>query len=121
MPAPLLQDFILTFTPKPDVCQPTGSAELPMLDIYMPMMKSAAIVAAARLGLFEALSAGALDTPELARRLAAEGGTAIGWGVKRWNAPSIGFYRSLGAEGDPGLSERMSLGGAALARLAGAP
>ena len=68
MPAPLLQDFILTFTPKPDVCQPTGSAELPMLDIYMPMMKSAAIVAAARLGLFEALSAGALDTPELARR-----------------------------------------------------
>ncbi len=57
----------------------------------------------------------------LARRLAAEGGTAIGWGVKRWNAPSIGFYRSLGAEGDPGLSERMSLGGTALARLAGAP
>ena len=55
---------------------------------------------------------------ELARRLAAEGGTAIGWGVKRWNAPSIGFYRSLGAEGDPGISDRMSLGGAALARLA---
>jgi hypothetical protein len=58
----------LTFTPKPDVCQPSGTAELPMLDIYMPMMKSAAIVAAARLGLFEALSAGSLDGPELARR-----------------------------------------------------
>lgn len=58
----------MTFTPKPDVCQPSGTAELPMLDIYMPMMKSAAIVAAARLGLFEALSAGSLDGPELARR-----------------------------------------------------
>lgn len=58
---------------------------------------------------------------ELARRLAAEGGTAIGWGVKRWNAPSIGFYRSIGAESDPGISERMSLGGAALARLAETP
>ena len=40
--------------PKPDVCQPTGTAELPMLDVYMPMMKSSAIVAAGRLGLFEA-------------------------------------------------------------------
>ena len=55
---------------------------------------------------------------ELARRLRAEGGTAIGWGVKRWNAPSIGFYRSLGAEPDPGVSERMSLAGAPLAALA---
>ncbi len=58
----------MNFTPKPDVCQPTGSAELPMLDIYMPMMKSAAIVAAARLGLFEALSRGALDAAALARQ-----------------------------------------------------
>ena len=58
----------MTFTPKPDVCQPTGSAELPMLDIYMPMMKSAAIVAAARLGLFEALAQGPLDEPALAQR-----------------------------------------------------
>ncbi len=55
---------------------------------------------------------------ELARRLAAEGGTSIGWGVKRWNAPSIGFYCGLGAEGDPGVSERMMLTGAPLARLA---
>ena len=31
---------------KPDVCQPTGSAELAMLDVYMPMMKSAAILSA---------------------------------------------------------------------------
>lgn len=42
-----------------------------MLDVYMPMMKSAAIVAAARLGLFEALSAGPLPVGALARRLAA--------------------------------------------------
>ena len=28
-------------TRKPDVCQPTGTAELPMLDVYMPMMKTA--------------------------------------------------------------------------------
>ncbi len=55
---------------------------------------------------------------ELARRLAEEGGTTIGWGVKRWNAPSIGFYRSLGAEPDPGVSDRMSLSGAPLAALA---
>lgn len=54
---------------------------------------------------------------ELARRLRDEGGAMIGWGVKRWNAPSIGFYRALGAEHDPGISERMTLSGAALARL----
>ena len=41
---------------KPDVCQPTGSAELAMLDVYMPMMKSAAILSAGQLGLFEALA-----------------------------------------------------------------
>lgn len=66
------QDRTLTFTPKPDVCQPTGTAELPMLDIYMPMMKSAAIVAAARLGLFEALASGPLDAALLARRIDSE-------------------------------------------------
>jgi SAM-dependent methyltransferase len=68
MTRPLLRDLLLNFTPKPDVCQPTGSAELPMLDIYMPMMKSAAIVAAARLGVFEALSRGALDVAALAQQ-----------------------------------------------------
>ena len=62
----------MTYTPKPDVCQPTGTAELPMLDIYMPMMKSAAIVAAARLGLFEALSSGPLESDVLAQRTGAD-------------------------------------------------
>lgn len=62
---------------KPDVCQPTGNAELPMLDIYMPMMKSAAIIAAGRLGLFQALAEGPLDTADLARKIqASERGTA---------------------------------------------
>lgn len=56
--------------PKPDVCQPTGSAELAMLDVYMPMMKSSAIISAGRLGLFEALSAGPLAAPQLAEKIA---------------------------------------------------
>jgi SAM-dependent methyltransferase len=51
---------------KPDVCQPSGSAELPMLDVYMPMMKSAAIISAGRLGLFEALAGGPLSLAALA-------------------------------------------------------
>jgi ubiquinone/menaquinone biosynthesis C-methylase UbiE len=57
---------------KPDVCQPTGTAELPMLDIYMPMIKTSAIVSAARLGLFEALAGGALPLAELAHKLEAD-------------------------------------------------
>jgi len=74
MKATLHQDTDVTHphTPKPDVCQPTGTAELPMLDIYMPMMKSAAIVAAARLGLFEALAAGPLGELALAQRTGAD-------------------------------------------------
>lgn len=56
---------------KPDVCQPTGTAELAMLDVYMPMMKASAIVAAGRLGLFEALADGALPAAELAGKLGA--------------------------------------------------
>jgi len=52
--------------PKPDVCQPTGSAELAMLDVYMPMMKSSAIISAGRLGLFEALAGGPLSAEQLA-------------------------------------------------------
>lgn len=43
---------------KPDVCRPTGSADLPMLDVYMPMMKSSAIAAAVRLDLSSALADG---------------------------------------------------------------
>lgn len=55
--------------PKPDVCQPTGSAELAMLDVYMPMMKSSAIISAGRLGLFEALASGPLSVPQLAEKI----------------------------------------------------
>lgn len=56
---------------KPDVCRPSGTAELPMLDIYMPMMKSSAIVAAVRLGLFEALADQPLDAAALAQKTGA--------------------------------------------------
>lgn len=56
-------------TRKPDVCQPTGSAELAMLDVYMPMMKSSAIISAGRLGLFEALVDGPLGVEELAAKI----------------------------------------------------
>lgn len=56
---------------KPDVCQPTGSAELAMLDVYMPMMKSSAIISAGRLGLFEALADGPLSAAALAEKIAA--------------------------------------------------
>lgn len=55
--------------PKPDVCLPTGSAELAMLDVYMPMMKSAAIISASRLGLFEALAGGPLAIVTLAAKI----------------------------------------------------
>ena len=52
---------------------PTGAAPaadpLPMVDAYLPMMKSAALAAAGQLGLFEALSAGPLDCAALAQRL----------------------------------------------------
>ncbi len=57
---------------KPDVCRPTGSADLPMLDVYMPMMKSSAIVAAVRLGLFEALADGPLSAETLAVKAGAQ-------------------------------------------------
>ena len=57
---------------KPDVCRPTGSADLPMLDVYMPMMKSSAIVAAVRLGLFEALADGPLSAQALADKAGAQ-------------------------------------------------
>lgn len=63
---------------KPDVCQAHGTVELAMLDVYMPMMKSSAIVAAGRLGLFEALATGPLPVATLAQRLAAsESGVAL--------------------------------------------
>ena len=59
----------MTFVPKPDVCQPSGLVELVMLDVYMPMMKSAAIILAGRLGLFEALAKGPLSLPELVAKI----------------------------------------------------
>ena len=66
-----------SFIAKPDVCRPSGSAELPMLDVYMPMMKSAAIISAGRLGLFEALAQGPLDLSELSGKIASStSGTA---------------------------------------------
>ena len=40
-------------------------------DVYWPMMKSAAIIAAGELGVFAALSHGPLSTEELAARLRA--------------------------------------------------
>lgn len=43
-----------------------NAAELPMLDVYMPMMKAAAIISAGRLGLFEALADGPRDIRALA-------------------------------------------------------
>jgi GNAT superfamily N-acetyltransferase len=55
---------------------------------------------------------------ELARRLLAEGGNRIAWDVLKWNAPSIAFYRGLGAAGDTGEWDGMSLSGEALRRLA---
>ena len=61
----------MTDLPKPDVCQPTGSAELAMLDVYMPMMKSSAIISAGRLGLFEALAGGPLAAEQLADKIEA--------------------------------------------------
>jgi GNAT superfamily N-acetyltransferase len=54
----------------------------------------------------------------LARRCAAEGWTRFEWAVLDWNAPSIAFYRSLGAE----LLQDWTvcrLTGDALARLGG--
>jgi hypothetical protein len=59
----------MTLPIKPDVCQPSGSAELAMLDVYMPMMKSAAIISAGRLGLFEALAGGPLAIVTLAAKI----------------------------------------------------
>lgn len=54
-----------------------ASAELPMADVFLPMMKSAALVSAGQLGLFQALAQGPLDVPALAARLGcAETGVA---------------------------------------------
>lgn len=46
-----------------------ASAELPMADVYLPMMKSAALISAGQLGLFQALAEGPLQPAALAARL----------------------------------------------------
>lgn len=48
---------------------PDAGENLPMIDVYLPMMKSAAIISAAQLGLFQALADGALAPDDLAERL----------------------------------------------------
>ena len=49
-----------------------GFPELPMADVFLPMVKSAALIAAGQLGLFEALADGPLELDALARALAAD-------------------------------------------------
>ncbi len=46
-----------------------GADCLPMVDVYLPMMKSAALISAGQLGLFEALSQGPLDVSGLVKAL----------------------------------------------------
>ena len=49
-----------------------GFPELPMADVFLPMVKSAALIAAGRLGLFEALAARPLGTKALAAALSSD-------------------------------------------------
>jgi GNAT superfamily N-acetyltransferase len=54
---------------------------------------------------------------QLARRAMAEGCTRMDWAVLDWNAPSIAFYRSIGATGlDEWTTQRLT--GEALTALA---
>ncbi len=48
---------------------PVTGDSLPMVDVYLPMMKSAAIISAGQLGLFEALADGPQSAEQLAGRL----------------------------------------------------
>ncbi len=50
---------------------PAGSDELPMVDVYIPMMKAAAIISAGQLRLFETLADGPLPVPRLAQAIGA--------------------------------------------------
>ena len=54
----------------------------------------------------------------LARRCRDEGLGRLEWAVLDWNAPALGFYRSLGAEGMDGWTVHR-LAGPVLAALAG--
>ena len=92
-------------TRKPDVCQPTGSAELAMLDVYMPMMKSSAIISAGRLGLFEALSGGPLSLATLADKINSAFGSLDGFKEQFAQAGTTQFGSGWAwlIEGDSGL------------------
>jgi SAM-dependent methyltransferase len=46
-----------------------GAEGLPMVDVYLPMMKSAALISAGQLGLFQALASGPLTVAALATAL----------------------------------------------------
>jgi hypothetical protein len=59
----------MNLPPSPAIDEQAASAELAMLDVYLPMMKSAAILSAGRLGLFEALAHGPLTLDALASHL----------------------------------------------------
>jgi SAM-dependent methyltransferase len=89
---------------------PKREDELPMVDVYLPMMKAAAIISAGQLGLFEALAKGPLPVTRLATALgASELGVrhladflvAVGYLVERpeglANAPRARWFT---AEGD---------------------
>ncbi len=52
--------------------QIAGADELPMLDVYLPMMKSAAILSADELGLFRALAGGPRSVQAVAAEIGAE-------------------------------------------------
>ena len=56
----------------------------------------------------------------LARTTLERGGARLDWAVLDWNAPSIGFYRSLGAVPQDAWTT-MRVTGAALERLAAEP
>lgn len=53
----------------PPMQELAGASVLPMLDVYLPMMRTAAVLAAGQLGLFEALARGPRTVPSLARSL----------------------------------------------------
>lgn len=59
-----------------------------MVDVYLPMMKAAAIISAGQLGLFEALAGGPLPAPRLAE---ATGASEVGIGRLAQFLVSIGY------------------------------
>jgi SAM-dependent methyltransferase len=74
---------------------PAGADELPMADVYLPMMKAAAIISAGQLRLFEALADGPLPVDRLAQ---ATGASEVGIRHLADFLVAVG-YLSEGAEG----------------------